>query len=177
MPLAVRARWSLLYVTFICCLGFVLFIVCFFLVAHVCAVFCCVVCFVPQMTLEKFNKLSVTLMNVGLRDPEVVMGLIDMIIDKAQMEAHFSRCVLSRGTNLRQGRDNAGVVYFKACQSRPRSCASTCRPVYDSCTSRRGAAVSVYSYQDSSGQDTRGRNVLLYCGSFFCFCRVEQARF
>lgn len=45
------------------------------------------------MTLEKFNKLSVTFMDVGLRDPEVVTGVIDMIVDKAQMEPHFSRCV------------------------------------------------------------------------------------
>eukprot|EP00752_Nemacystus_decipiens_P002138 g2038.t1 len=43
-----------------------------------------------KMTLEKFNKLSVTFMNVGLRDPEVVTGVIDMIVDKAQMEPHFS---------------------------------------------------------------------------------------
>ncbi|CAM9691739.1 unnamed protein product [Scytosiphon promiscuus] len=43
-----------------------------------------------KMTLEKFNKLSVTFMEVGLRDLEVVTGVIDMIVDKAQMEPHFS---------------------------------------------------------------------------------------
>lgn len=45
------------------------------------------------MTLEKFNKLSVTFMDLGLRDLEVVKGVIDMIVDKAQMEPHFSRYV------------------------------------------------------------------------------------
>lgn len=45
------------------------------------------------MTLEKFNKLSVTFMDVGLRDPEVVAGVIDIIVEKAQMEPHFSRSV------------------------------------------------------------------------------------
>eukprot|EP00903_Cladosiphon_okamuranus_P012976 g12110.t1 len=43
-----------------------------------------------KMTLEKFNKLSLSFMDVGLRDPEVVTGVIDMIVDKAQMEPHFS---------------------------------------------------------------------------------------
>ncbi|CAN0532952.1 unnamed protein product [Ectocarpus sp. 8 AP-2014] len=43
------------------------------------------------MTLEKFAKLSVTFMDVGLRDPEVVSGVIDIIVEKAQMEPHFSR--------------------------------------------------------------------------------------
>lgn len=47
-----------------------------------------------QMTLEKFEKLSVAFMEVGCRDPEVVSGVIDMIVDKAQMEHHFSRCML-----------------------------------------------------------------------------------
>ncbi|CAM9807431.1 unnamed protein product [Ectocarpus sp. 4 AP-2014] len=42
------------------------------------------------MTLEKFDKLSVTFMDVGLRDPEVVSGVIDIIVEKAQMEPHFS---------------------------------------------------------------------------------------
>ncbi|CAM9408635.1 unnamed protein product, partial [Ectocarpus fasciculatus] len=42
------------------------------------------------MTLEKFAKLSVTFMDVGLRDPEVVSGVIDIIVEKAQMEPHFS---------------------------------------------------------------------------------------
>lgn len=58
----------------------------------------CVLCLVSlvslsisQMTLEKFNKLSVTFMDVGLPDPKVVAGVIDMIVDKAQMEPHFSR--------------------------------------------------------------------------------------
>ncbi|CAN0160944.1 unnamed protein product, partial [Ectocarpus sp. 12 AP-2014] len=43
-----------------------------------------------KMTLEKFDKLSVTFMDVGLRDPEVVSGVIDIIVEKAQMEPHFS---------------------------------------------------------------------------------------
>ncbi|CAM9986446.1 unnamed protein product, partial [Ectocarpus sp. 8 AP-2014] len=43
-----------------------------------------------RMTLEKFAKLSVTFMDVGLRDPEVVSGVIDIIVEKAQMEPHFS---------------------------------------------------------------------------------------
>lgn len=47
---------------------------------------------VLQMTLEKFKKLSVTYMDVALRDLDVVTGSIDMIVEKAQMEPHFSRC-------------------------------------------------------------------------------------
>ncbi|CAM9611619.1 unnamed protein product [Pylaiella littoralis] len=43
-----------------------------------------------KMTLEKFSKLSVTFMAVALRDVDVVTGAIDMIVDKAQMEPHFS---------------------------------------------------------------------------------------
>lgn len=45
------------------------------------------------MTLEKFGKLSVTFMKLGLRDAEVVSGVIDMLVEKAQMEPHFSRFV------------------------------------------------------------------------------------
>ena len=44
-----------------------------------------------KMTLEKFGKLSVAFMEVGCRDREVVSGVIDMIVEKAQMEHHFSR--------------------------------------------------------------------------------------
>ncbi|CAM9283329.1 unnamed protein product [Ascophyllum nodosum] len=43
-----------------------------------------------KMTLEKFGKLSVAFMEVGCRDREVVSGVIDMIVEKAQMEHHFS---------------------------------------------------------------------------------------
>lgn len=48
------------------------------------------------MTLEKFNKLSVKFMDVGLRDKQAVTGVIDMIVEKAQMEPHFSRYISPR---------------------------------------------------------------------------------
>lgn len=54
-----------------------------------------------QMTLEKFNKLCGSFMDVGLRDAEVVSGVIDMIVDKAQMEPHFSRCGRMKPNNTR----------------------------------------------------------------------------
>lgn len=43
------------------------------------------------MTLEKFGRLSEGFMKVGLRDEKVVAGVIDMLVEKAQMEPHFSR--------------------------------------------------------------------------------------
>ena len=43
------------------------------------------------MTLEKFKKLSVSFMDVALRDHDVVTGVIDIIVEKAQAEPHFSR--------------------------------------------------------------------------------------
>lgn len=50
-----------------------------------------------QMTLEKFGKLSDAFMKLGLRDEEVVSGVIDMLVEKAQMEPHFSRFVRLHG--------------------------------------------------------------------------------
>lgn len=47
------------------------------------------------MTLEKFGKLSVTFMELGLRDQQVVTGVIDILVEKAQLEPHFSRFVVS----------------------------------------------------------------------------------
>ena len=46
------------------------------------------------MTLDKFKKLSVKFMDVALRDPDVVTGVIEIIVEKAQAEPHFSGLVV-----------------------------------------------------------------------------------
>uniref|UniRef100_A0A7S2BR93 MI domain-containing protein n=1 Tax=Octactis speculum TaxID=3111310 RepID=A0A7S2BR93_9STRA len=42
-----------------------------------------------KLTVEKFDRLSDEFMNLGFKTEELLTGIIDIIVDKAQMEQHF----------------------------------------------------------------------------------------